>query len=208
MFKSFIIIGVFFLAFSSSFIQAEFAEDVQLQREVPLSTACDRSKGSASLEIQKLETSNREVQKTWRQCAVLLCHFHLEDSEEHQTIKTSLEQYPNLIYLVDNDGKNLLMHTTQANNEWGAALLVSHYARNQLLDVQDINGDSALFYAIRNQNKDIAALLIAYGARTNICNQKGFNVLQFSCTLDNLEMFYFLIGTLEKLDELKMKNQT
>jgi ankyrin repeat protein len=89
------------------------------------------------------------------------------------------------------------------NEEEWVAFLLPYYVEAKLLDEQDHRGYSALFTAIENRNKYLAALLLAHGASTDIRDGQGFNALQFSCTLENLDMFYFLKSFLEKLDELR-----
>jgi ankyrin repeat protein len=225
------IFGVFFLAFFSHFVRAESAKNLQESDGLSLPKVSDSSKNPVDLctlstvtgncteknpfygedKTQKLVKSNSEIQKAWRKCADISVHPCSKDSKAYQTVKTSLKQYPDLVYLVDSDGRNLLINAVRWNNEEVIALLVPYCANAQLLDVQDIYGHSALFTAIQNRNKYATALLLLYDARTDIPNLEGFDAVQFSCTLENLEMFYFIKGTLEKLDELKMqkkKNQT
>jgi ankyrin repeat protein len=218
------VFGVFFLASFSHFVRAEIAKNPQESVRLPSSASYDGLKDLVNLhtpgtaignyteknlfpdecKTQKLKESSREIQKAWHNCTHMLMRSCSEDSKVYQDV---LEQYPSLIYVVDDNGRNLLMNAVRLNNEALAALLVPYYANAQLLNAKDVYGDSALFTAIQNQNKYAVALLLFHGAKTDIRNSEDFNAVQFSCTLESLEMFYFIKGTLEKLDELRTQKK-
>ncbi|MDR1590449.1 MAG: ankyrin repeat domain-containing protein [Puniceicoccales bacterium] len=215
MLRSLLIFKVFFLALFSCPASAEFISEAEQEREAILLNKAERyalgivpenEVENHSLQnefkVQKLSESSGELRKAWHYCHhALTHHMWQKDGEACQAVQTSLDQHPELIYLTDGDGRNLLMNAVQMNRDEGVIFLLPYY--EELLDFQDFCGDSALFIAIQNRNKYIAALLLISGARIDICDRNGFNVLQFSCTLENLEMFYFLESFLEKLDELK-----
>ncbi|MDR2371791.1 MAG: ankyrin repeat domain-containing protein [Puniceicoccales bacterium] len=208
MFRALMIFGVFFLASFWHFIQAEIAKDLQEPVGLSFLTGSGTAMESYMRKTQKLKESSSKIRKAWHDCVHMLTRSCPEDSKAYQTVKTLLEQYPDLVYVVDANGRNLLMDAVYQNNEEMIAFLIPHYVNAQLLDEQDIHGDSALFIAIRNQNKYAIALLLFCGARIDIPNLEGFDAIQFSCTLKSLEMLYFLRGILERLDELETQKES
>jgi ankyrin repeat protein len=101
------------------------------------------------------------------------------------------------------NGRNSLIEAIRRGDESTAADLMPHFAKNGWLDLQDPHGNTALHIAIRGKHKYTVALLSFYGARTNIRNREGFDPFHVSCTLKDLEMFYFMKSIHEKLNELK-----
>jgi ankyrin repeat protein len=231
MFRLLMMFGVFFPAFFWHFARAESAPDPQgsdwllPRRAHDGPEDPDSRSDSADLcasgvvperhtkknpshgegEMQELHRRSGEIQEAWRDCSRMLARPCSKDSEEYQEVEALFERYPDLVCAVDGDGRNLLMIAVQQNNEGMATLLIPYYVQH--LDLQDAYGYSALFYAIRNRSKYLIALALFYGARTDIPNREGFDAIQFSCTLENLEMFYFIEGTLEKLEGLKLQKE-
>ncbi|MDR1906622.1 MAG: ankyrin repeat domain-containing protein [Puniceicoccales bacterium] len=180
------------------------AQDNSCTSNVVTETCTEKSPLPNKLKIRKLSESSSKLRNAWNRCLYMLMHYACQkNSEEYRAIETLFGQHPDIIYLVDNDGRNLLMHATLWNKEDIFTFLLPYYINAESLDVQDSYGYTALFIAIQKKNKYITASLLVYGARTDICNREGFNPLQFSCTLENLEMFYFMKSIFEKLHELK-----
>jgi hypothetical protein len=202
MFRSFIVLSTFFLAFFLCFTGAETesTRDRGAPAILPAQENLKVQGNSHAPNIAKellLEGGNN-LKEIWNRCIDIL--GKLGKDEEYSRLKALIEQHPGIVHFVNN-GRNLLMEAIPRGNEGSVVVLVPYFANSGRLDDQDFDGNSALFIAIQKENECIVALLLIYGARIDIRNAEKLNPLHVSCSLEDSKMFYFMEGVLYELDK-------